>query len=282
MLTGRPGRTPGALQPGVPQVNASPAHDRCALVAAHPGHELRIHGWLERARPTVFLLTDGSGSTRESRVESTRRVLRDAGATEGAVFGRFPDRRFYEAVRSRDFGVFVELADELAASLVALQIDVVAADAREDYNPAHDVCRAVADAAIAIAEHVANRAIRSLDFLLVGRPDDCSNGAGVRLRLDDAALARKLAAARGYPEMAAEVDAALGQFGEEAFRIECLRPVTNGDMAASRVGAPFYEQYGERQVASGLYADVIRARDHIDPLVAALRDHALERTRCGA
>lgn len=32
---------------------------RAALVVAHPGHELRVYGWLEQARPRVFVLTDG-------------------------------------------------------------------------------------------------------------------------------------------------------------------------------------------------------------------------------
>ena len=31
------------------------------LFVAHPGHELCVHGWLEIARPKVFVLTDGSG-----------------------------------------------------------------------------------------------------------------------------------------------------------------------------------------------------------------------------
>ncbi len=30
-----------------------------ASVVAHPGHEVRIHGWLERESPHVFILTDG-------------------------------------------------------------------------------------------------------------------------------------------------------------------------------------------------------------------------------
>ncbi|HEX8245140.1 MAG TPA: hypothetical protein VF541_16635, partial [Longimicrobium sp.] len=46
-----------------------------ALVVAHPGHELRVYGWMERARPLVFVLTDGSGSGSEGRLESTTGVL---------------------------------------------------------------------------------------------------------------------------------------------------------------------------------------------------------------
>ena len=38
------------------------SEDACtALVIGHPGHELLVHGWLEVARPIVFVFTDGSG-----------------------------------------------------------------------------------------------------------------------------------------------------------------------------------------------------------------------------
>ena len=69
-----------------------------ALVVAHPGHELRVHGWLEKARPQVFVLTDGSGPTGSSRLRSTTRVLDRAGATAGCIYGRLADRVFYQAL----------------------------------------------------------------------------------------------------------------------------------------------------------------------------------------
>jgi len=52
-----------------------------ALIIAHPGHELRVHHWLEKTRPLVFVLTDGSGRTAQSRLHSTTRILERAGAT---------------------------------------------------------------------------------------------------------------------------------------------------------------------------------------------------------
>jgi hypothetical protein len=51
-----------------------------ALVVAHPGHELRVHHWLELTRPFVIVLTDGSGHSGQSRLASTTRVLAAAGA----------------------------------------------------------------------------------------------------------------------------------------------------------------------------------------------------------
>jgi AcrR family transcriptional regulator len=258
----------------------APSNVRAALVVAHPGHELRVHGWLERARHVVFVLTDGSGGARASRLESTRRIVAAAGASLGSVFGRLSDRQLYEAVRSGDFALFTAMADEVSSSLAALEVDQVVSDAREGYNTGHDICRALVDAAVLMAGAERGRAIASFDFLLVGNPRDCDVPGSVRLALDDAALARKIGAGRGYAEMASEVESALQTFGAEAFRVECLRPVAPQSWVTPDGEMPFYERYGEQQVAAGLYTDVIRARDHVDPLVAALHRHARERAAC--
>jgi hypothetical protein len=53
---------------------------RPALIIAHPGHELRVHHWIEKTRPLVLVLTDGSGRTTQSRLASTTRILEQAGA----------------------------------------------------------------------------------------------------------------------------------------------------------------------------------------------------------
>jgi hypothetical protein len=79
---------------------------RAALVVAHPSHELRLHGWLEQARPYVCILTDGGGRAGEPRLARTTEVLFRAGARHGAIYGRLSDlagpalraiaRRFWE------------------------------------------------------------------------------------------------------------------------------------------------------------------------------------------
>jgi hypothetical protein len=75
---------------------------RAALVVAHPGHELRVHHWLERARPLVLVLTDGSGHTEHSRLQRTTALLERAGATPGRIYGRLSDRDLYRAILSGD------------------------------------------------------------------------------------------------------------------------------------------------------------------------------------
>ncbi len=105
-----------------------------------------------------------------------------------------------------------------------------------------------------------------------------SSFSSLRLTLDDAALARKLAAARAYPEMAEEVERALAVHGEESFRVERLCPVDPGSGEAEiveRAGSPpYYETYGERQVAAGHYRQVLRLKAHFLPAAQALAEVA--------
>jgi hypothetical protein len=249
---------------------------RTALVVAHPGHELRVHGWLERERPEVFVLTDGSGSTGQSRVPSTAEVLRRAGARPGSVFGRFSDSELYEVILDGRIEVLTGLARELADALIDRRVETVVADAIEGFNPSHDLCRLLTDAAVTLASRRTGRAIASYDFLLEGRPDATpANGSSgfLRLDLEDGALERKLAAARSYPEMAHEVERAFARHGSGAFRIECLRPAApQADIEALIEEPPYYESYGERQVAAGRYPRVLRFREHFLPVSRALRE----------
>jgi hypothetical protein len=243
--------------------------ERAALVIAHPGHELRVHGWVERARPLVFILTDGSGHDGRSRLASTSRVLKNAGAAPGSIYGRLSDRDLYQALLDRDFELFLGLADELAATLTGTEVTVVAGDAAEGFNPGHDVCRLLINAAVG---RLGGAAPANYEFPLEAPPDDdTACGETLRVDLDPAALERKLAAARDYPEMAFEVERALARYGEAIFRTEWLRPVRYGlDLAARLPQPPFYETHGERRVAEGAYRQVLRFREHVAPLAEAL------------
>ena len=255
-------------QRAVTEPDALPGR-RALLVIAHPGHELRVHGWLELARPVVCVLTDGSGHSAGSRLPSTTALLRHAGAHPGSIYGRLTDRALYAAVLAGEAELFVAIAEELAAILVRARIDHVVCDALEGYNPAHDLCRVLIEAALTLA----GGGMPSLDFPLTGRPDTCPGGrAALTLTLDDAAFARKSEAAAAYPELAGEVRAAVGVETASAFRRECLRTVSAGAALGTPPSAPpYYETHGERQVAAGRYANVLRWGVHMRPLVHALR-----------
>lgn len=236
----------------------------------HPGHELRVHHWIERTRPLVFVLTDGSGHTGVSRLASTTAVLERAGATPGSIYGRLSDREVYRAILDGNVDLFAGLADELAAALDRAEIGCVVGDAVEGFNPGHDVCRLVINAALLRS----GRYPANFEFPLEAAPDDCppeDQAEAVRLELDGDALQRKLAAAAGYPEMAYEMERALASHGRASFGVEHLRPVRYGlEIGDRHPQPPFYESYGEKQVAAGIYREVIRFRDHMAPLAEGL------------
>ena len=289
---------------------------RAALVVAHPSHELRVHGWLEKSRPYVCILTDGRGRSGATRLRNTSDVLARAGATEGTVYGRLSDLEVYDAILKGDSKLFAQLVEELAQAFVAEEIDYVVGDSAEGYNVTHDICRVIIDAAVELAESRHDHHVANFDFLVVGGSDEPSQTDTVTLHLDDDAFARKIDAAFAYsPRLARDVETALSgalfqgirRFSEpqvagevdaevktsvlevlesqpqlkaqlrnivddvplDALRVECLRPVVSH--SADRSEPLFYELYGEKLVAAGRYARVIRYRQHMLPLAQAIR-----------
>ena len=264
---------------------------RCALLLAHPGHELAVHRFVEETRPLVAILTDGSGASGHSRIDSTTRLLEPCGAVPLPLYARCTDGEVYAALLAGDADFFLAVAEELAEHLVAARIETVAGDAAEGWNPVHDIWRGVVNTAVVLAEARMGRAIRNFDFVLFG-PQRPSSGA-VLLNLDDASYRRKMdagslyselhaevhAALRGTtseliasPELSAALDARLGGLSAASYRQEVLRPVDAlavADLEAPRV----YELYGEMLVARGRYAVAIRHDRHLLPIETALRQH---------
>lgn len=257
-----------------------------------------MHHWLETNRPDVWVLTDGSGHRGRSRIDSTTRVLQANGAVPGPVYAHMSDADLYEAVLNFEHRPFIEVVDRLAAALVQQNISCVAGDAEEGYNPAHDICRLIVNAAVNLAKLKGHRHVPNYDFTLAGAPAHCSDelrDGSVWLNLDDAAFTRKVSAARNYPELQAEVEAALtgaanasfrndpilnersrstyGVSTANNFRVECLRRVDLNGAKRDKDVVPFYEEYGERQVRAGHYTRVLRYREHMLPLAEALEAH---------
>jgi hypothetical protein len=241
--------------------------EKVAVVVAHPGHELMVYRWMELHRPLYFCLTDGSGGAGSARIQSTDRLLQRIGATSGAIHGRFSDKEAYRLILEGHVDVFVALADELAESLAAANVTCVAGDAMEGFNPLHDVCRALIDAAVALIAMRRGPVLRNHEFSLHGN----AGTDGLVIELDPEALDRKIAAARGYPEMREEVEAALTRGGVAVYGTERLRPSSRrARMSEFAVTAPAYEQFGEQRVGEGRYRQVIRYRQHVLPVLSAL------------
>jgi hypothetical protein len=235
-----------------------------ALLIGHPGHELRLHRWLEIAKPLVFVVTDGSGSG-QSRIATTVAILRALDCTPGSIIGAFTDHEIYRLLLSGDVDPIAAITLEVADSLIERDVRAVVADALEWYNPTHDLCSVMADLAVERAHRATGRSIARYDYAVAEAPA----GAGETFVLDDAALDRKLAAAHANKELALEVENLIARIGLDALRREVLRPIT-GVEASAPDGKPFYETHGESRVAAGHYSTVIRFEQHFRPFVERL------------
>lgn len=236
------------------------------LVFAHPGHELRAHHLLERVKPSVVILTDGSGSTAESRLDDSRALLARAGGRPAGRFGPVTDRTAYLSLMAADETPFLDQVNWIADALLTDNVRAVLVDAAEGYNPVHDVCHWIARAATSRARQFGAE-IQLFELDLISHPD--SPGDGVRLTLDDAAFGRKLDAAASYVSLQAEAQAAFDRYGQDAFRIEFLRRVVDQPPPPAS-WIPYYEEVGEARVREGRYASVLRYGAHVKPVIEGI------------
>jgi hypothetical protein len=254
---------------------------KSALIIGHPGHELRVLGWVRAARPLVAILTDGSGADGVPRIDQTTELLNGSLARRSTLYGVASDREMYRAILEQDLDYFVALSDRVADELCEHRIECVAGDSIEGYNPTHDLCSLVIDRAVRLASRRMGVAVRHYAFPLVGAP----RPGGLlpdseTLRLSPGELAIKLAGIRQYAESAGgallgEVDDMLQRFGEQALAEEVFdRMDVAAALSAFTDEKPFYETYGERQVTAGKYRFVIRYREHVAPIVCALAREA--------
>jgi hypothetical protein len=253
---------------------------RAALVIGHPGHELRVLGWVHSRQPVVLVLTDGAGHGEESRTDLSRSLAVEAGAICGDMFGQVPDQRLYRAILEQNFDFFLDLSDRLAESLEHSGADWIAGDSIEGYNPTHDLCRWVIDRAVRMVKDRTGRDLANFQFPLVGHPAAWASRPGAFChRLEDDALKRKVAIVRRYAKAAggvlvAEVEDAIATFGEQIFAQEWFSPASAvADSAQFETNLPAYERHGEERVAAGHYQHVIRYKEHIANIAHALQAH---------
>ena len=242
----------------------------CALVVAHPGHELRLYGWLTQALPTVFVLTDGSGHSGDSRLRQTTEILQTIGARVGSIYGRVTDREFYQAILHSKVDFFLDITNELANALVTQKIDFVVGDAIEGYNPVHDICRLMINGAVRLAR-AKKLLIENYDVLLMDGIKNDPGAEALTINLSHQVLSQKINAARNYTRISSDFAVIVEKEGTASLTTEHLRPVVNYSGAYEFVDAPFYERHGEKQVAAGRYEHVLRYREHMLPLAKALQ-----------
>lgn len=247
---------------------------RSALIIGHPGHELRVFKFVKDFKPRVYILTDGSGYDRSSRVYNSRRILESQGATCADIMGVFSDYELYQIILKNKVSVLEDLIKTIYFDLTAHNINFLFGDAIEGFNPTHDVCRYLINILVEIHSIKLSKQVSNFDFNLDGLPEECPvhlRSGMLSRKLNDAEISAKIEAAKNYPELKEDVEHTLNKFGHDAFRTECLRPVKNRkDLRGWQTSKPQYEIFGGKRVSDGQYEQVITFKDHVEPLANQL------------
>lgn len=232
------------------------------LIIAHPGHELRLFHWMEIHRPTVFVLTDGSGSDSVSRVDYTRRTLERAGAKAGAVFGQVSDRDWYAAIIQRDPGLLIDAAERIFRAASGDAPSLIITDPVEGYNPMHDLCAGVAAAVQAMITRRGGQA--ELGTYALTRP--LTHGRCIeRLDLDERARSRKRQAIAAYAPLSGEVATTLAHTPEAIGAEAVIAAPGLGSWPGALALPPEYETIGRGRVRDGRYENAIGYAGHVRP-----------------
>lgn len=235
---------------------------RPLLLHAHPGHELRLFGWMEQHKPTLFLMTDGSGGGAPRTEHSLQSALL-AGAHPGAIFGMAPDRDWYAAILNADLIMFDNVVSALIEAATANRSSIIVSDAVDGYNPMHDLCEVVAASAVANLRK-RGRSVSHLVARAVAGGD--GNEIVTEIALDRNAKARKQKAVDAYTPLAGEVQNLLDE-DPAALSCEHLRRPT---FAWDAHWSPSWENIGASRVAASKYTQRIEYERHVRPLALAL------------
>jgi len=220
---------------------------------------------MERTRPIVFALTDGSGGSGVSRSAHSARVISAAGGRVGPVFGSKPDREWYEAILEGDCGLFRTVASTIGAACVEAGVDYVVTDSVEYFNPMHDLCAALAGLVARVVVSATRPEVGLFDYPIEQQSSAVSPEAVV-IELDRDALERKRAAATSIAPLAGEVARHLGRAARE-----CLRRVApDREWPEHALNEPHYERVGRERVTRGDYGRLITYEEHVRPLALSL------------
>ncbi|TMV03163.1 hypothetical protein [Brucella haematophila] len=235
-----------------------PTPTRNILILAHPGHELRIHHWLELHRPTVYLLTDGSGGKLSSRTHYSRAVIENAGGLPGAVFGTITDKAWYSAILGGQSALFTTMLNAILDDIPLDRPVEIISDALDGYNPMHDMAWAFGK----MVQHRLVASAISARHLCSAATTNVTGKTEVVLQLDSAARSRKIAAVEKYTPLAEEAQRILA-CDPTAFDQETL---LSQDFDWQNDYSPHWEAVGQSRVQSGLYSECITYDGHIRPI----------------
>ena len=175
-----------------------------ALSIAHPGHELRLYGFLEKTKPYIFILTDGGLPGDTSRMarsilnlgslyKDTAMMAKDKRDVVYTIERPNPEKgqdiymKDYEIindVENKSTAFFEYYIKKMANTLLFNKIDHMVVDALEEYNMIHDVNRLLTEAAISLIKRKSGKEISLYEFNVSNYFNSNINEDCIEVKLD--------------------------------------------------------------------------------------------------
>lgn len=164
-----------------------------ALSIAHPGHELRLHGFLEQAKPFIFVLTDGGDPKKINSMNNylgyIYRHTHVIGNTEKArdvlyIMEYTKDEKGKKYLTDEEINIeiqngsvdFFELYIKKMANLFIFnKVDHVVMDAAEGFFAVHDICHIMTKLAVQLVEKITGKKITMFEFNTYARVEQGMN-----------------------------------------------------------------------------------------------------------
>lgn len=252
-----------------------------AMVFAHGNHELFVAGLIQLYQPHILYLTCGSHPENDWTEPQARESLQSLGFEGLVTFLPVTEREIYQRMLAGDAIWFAEIRDRIGSWLSQVQPEVVFADAFEWYNPVHDLCPLLVDAAIETGEIVSLSNPRRYDLPLgfqttpqqrTSVPDD-PDFFTLKYLLSEQQSQRKRDVLTNLATIDASVREATSKWKRERLELEIYRPVPperDYRIAPPRDAWKTYDDHGLDNVRHGRYQQAILFHKHYAPLAEAL------------
>lgn len=261
--------------------------NRTAMVFAHGTHELFSAGMVQLYQPDILYLTCGSDSEDDWTEPQARTSLQSLEFEGTVTFLQVTEQEIHQRMLARDVGWFTELRNRVGTWLSRHRPEVVFTDAFEWYNPVHDLCPLLVDAAIEDYRiswlHTPRRYDVPLGFQSTATQRMSGSDSPDFFILKYILSAKQSRRKRELLQHVSTVDASIqdttSQWKSERYERELYYPVPperDYSVAPPRDAWKTYDDRGLANVQCGRCSEAIFFRDHYAPLAEALFSRSQE------
>lgn len=270
-----------------------------ALSIAHAGHELRLHGFIEKAKPYIFILSQGQPEgVRDSRMPYSERYILDVinkrhsferltfkGKTDNNIY--IKDAQIYSELILGTTDFFRAYISMMVIAMKEQKIDYIVTDASEGKNIIHEMCSIMTNIAVKYILQTTGKKIEQFQYSVINSFKHGANEDSIQVKLDKEATDQKLSYYLTYhPSILEELKpditidmAVVGELRKTREGLIELKDIIykinpnffeNEYIIQYSPIAPteilWYEAEGKKLVAEGMCSEVITYEKHIQPM----------------